>query len=730
MTDPVVHIQVDPTDSPSTPSWFGEVAVVAHALQRYGVLDAIQERVRFVRARMGKYELIDFVAMLIGYAVSGEPTLRAFCERVQPFASAFMALFGRADFPTPPTLSRYLAVLDQPCVEALRTLFLEDLLARAPFGTPPGGLWDRLGGQWLLMDVDGTKQAARQRALPATPDLPPAHRRFDRVCAPGHLGRKRGEVARTRTTILQAHTHQWVGTFGNPGNGQYRQELKLARAVITTYARTLSFPLSHVVIRLDGLYGDAAPLADLLATGAEKGAEGPAVVVRGKAYHLLEQPVIQQRLKLPPDQVTVHPESGTSRALYDCGPIQLAPAGPLMRMLVATHPAGSKLSSIGKVREGTVYEQFFTTLPSSAFTPADVLDLYLHRGSFETVLADEDEEQAVDRWVSRTQWGQEFWQIMSQWIWNLRLELGQHAQATTMRVTDLAYSQVQEPPTPPPDDDPPPDGTPPPIPPGAGPPSADTAPVDPAAPPPVPAAPGEAETSQNALDWPASYGPPNWARPSFTHGFPGPAFTPQPDGTLRCPAGHPLFVQERRPERNGSLRVLYAARIGHCRPCPLRNQCQESDTTLKPRRVSAVFWPRAAPPVTSPPACAAPVSDAQPTVPPIGAAPAASVPPPAVPAQPVRWGDWPRCRIRQEWVQLLRTQTVLISSRATATLVHAKPHSPPLETRAERAHWRLSWEQRLARNARPPTAPSVEIVLYGLPASFIQAFGFPRRPAA
>jgi hypothetical protein len=139
MTDPVVQIQVDPTNSPSTPPWFGEVAVVAHALQRYGILKAIEERVRFVRARMGKYELIDFVAMLIGYAVSGEPTLRAFCERVQPFASEFMALFGRADFPTPPTLSRYLAVLDQPCVEALRTLFLEDLLARTPFGTPKGG---------------------------------------------------------------------------------------------------------------------------------------------------------------------------------------------------------------------------------------------------------------------------------------------------------------------------------------------------------------------------------------------------------------------------------------------------------------------------------------------------------------------------------------------------------------------------------------------------------------
>jgi len=64
------------------------------------------------------------------------------------------------------------------------------------------------------------------------------------------------------------------------------------------------------------------------------------------------------------------------------------------------------------------------------------------------------------------------------------------------------------------------------------------------------------------------------------------------------------------------------------------------------------------------------------------------------------------------------------------TLVHAQPHSPPLETRAERAHWRLSWEQRLARNARPPTAPSVEIVLHGLPAPFIQAFDLPLRHVA
>src|SRR6266699_3124656 len=55
----------------------------------------------------------------------------------------------------------------------------------------------------------GTRQAARQRALPQSPELPPAQRRLRPVCAPGYTGRKRGEVVRTRTTLLQAHTHQW-----------------------------------------------------------------------------------------------------------------------------------------------------------------------------------------------------------------------------------------------------------------------------------------------------------------------------------------------------------------------------------------------------------------------------------------------------------------------------------------------------------------------------------------
>ena len=191
----------------------GEVAAFAQVLTHTGILETIQEQVRFSRARFGYYDLIDFVAVLIGYMVSGEPTLLAFYERLLPFAEPFMALFGRNQLPHRSTLSRFLAALDQPTVEALRALFQKDLLARSSFPSP-GGLFDRTGAPWLVVDVDGTRQVARQRALPQTEALPASHRRFDQVCAPGYQGRKRGEAVRTRTVLLQVHTHQFLGTFG------------------------------------------------------------------------------------------------------------------------------------------------------------------------------------------------------------------------------------------------------------------------------------------------------------------------------------------------------------------------------------------------------------------------------------------------------------------------------------------------------------------------------------
>ncbi len=117
-----VSIQASADSVPSLPCWFGEVTLLAQHLHRQGVLAAIEEQVRFARRRFGRYEVIDFVAVLFGYAISGERTLEAFYERLSPWAAAFMALFGRDRLPARSTLSRFLASLDQAAVEALRTL--------------------------------------------------------------------------------------------------------------------------------------------------------------------------------------------------------------------------------------------------------------------------------------------------------------------------------------------------------------------------------------------------------------------------------------------------------------------------------------------------------------------------------------------------------------------------------------------------------------------------------
>jgi hypothetical protein len=477
---------------------------------------------------------------------------------------------------------------------------------------------------------------------PSLMSAPLAKRRMSRVCSPGYTGRKRGEVVRTRTVVLQAHTSQYLGTFSGAGNGDYRGELGRAKSVIAAYMQAQSLPPRQAILRLDGLYGNGAIIADLA---------GCLFVMRGKDYHLLDVPQVQARLLLPADAVMKHPETGMQRALFDFPCLAVTAAGDRCRVVVATHPASSQSAPVGETRDQLVYELFFTALPVGAFSAADVVTLYLHRGAFETVLADEDQDQDSDRWCSHTPCGQEFWQILSQWVWNLRLELGHALHPTPMRTTEFAPAQA------------------------AGP------QVQALGPSPQP-----------------SYGPPQVVEHSRMGCLPGSAFQPQADGTLRCPENHPLYPAERRLEHEGTLRVVYAARIGHCRPSPLREQCQGyGANTVRPRRVSALLHP---------------LSEAPPP-------PAACLPQEAT--KPLLWGDWSRRFHRRAFSTLTRHQQVQI--RTAEPPLPAPPALAGPLSRAERAHWRLSWTQRLVRNARTSASPPVSITLFGVPEAFARSIG-------
>ncbi len=148
--NPSIEVQTSPVERPSVPAWFAEVVILSQYPTTKGRISAFAHQVRLVRGRFGSYEPLDFLAVLIGYAISGERTLSDFFQRLAPFEAAFMALFGRAQLPHRTTLSRFLASVDASCLEAFRTLFEQHSEASGWTNDSIGGIWDRQGLCWLL----------------------------------------------------------------------------------------------------------------------------------------------------------------------------------------------------------------------------------------------------------------------------------------------------------------------------------------------------------------------------------------------------------------------------------------------------------------------------------------------------------------------------------------------------------------------------------------------------
>src|SRR5712692_2242293 len=383
IADVSVSIQTSTETVPSTPSWFGEAALIIPCLRKQGVLSAINSQVRLARRRFGHYEVIDFLAVLFGYEILGERTLEAFYEQLLPLAHPFMALFDRERLPSRSALSRFLASLSLEATEAVRTLFLADLLARPlDHERHTGQLVDRAGNARVVFDIDGTLASRRPSCLArgggaalTTASLEPGR------CAwlYGAQARRGRPDAHRRLSL--AHSYHWLGSFGNSGHGRYREELRRALTAIKGYLQAHHLAPISALVRLDGQYGTGAVIVDL--------ADFP-FIMRGKDYTVLDQPEVQSRLHLPADQQFSRPESELVRTLYDCPDVAVRPDGQRCRVVMATHPAKAQKSRVGLTRSGLVYELFFTHLPQDAFTASDVVALYLHRGAFEPVLADED----------------------------------------------------------------------------------------------------------------------------------------------------------------------------------------------------------------------------------------------------------------------------------------------------------------------------------------------------
>lgn len=299
--------------------------------------------------------------------------------------------------------------------------FLSDVCRNGLSGSRLGGVQGSDGSRALLFDADGTRQGVRQRALPEDESRPPLRRRSAEAAAPGYGGRKRGEAIRSRMTVQQSHTSEWLGTFGGVGNGEANTTLAQVCDAVVTYLAARELPLRCGVLRLDGEHGWAHRVS-LIRT------RGLGYLLRCCDYRILRDEALRGALSAGAIARIHHADSGITRELFDLPSYvwsSLREPALSTRLVIARWKLKpDEKPSIGKEIDGWAYELIVTDRSAEEWDAAQVYSLYQGRGAFESSLAQEDREMPTDQWVSFQPQGQEFWQILCQWVWNLRLRAG------------------------------------------------------------------------------------------------------------------------------------------------------------------------------------------------------------------------------------------------------------------------------------------------------------------
>lgn len=657
-----------------TPEWLPEALEFARVWREEGWHKQIEPHVRVPQARAGVYAGPDFILLLLVYAASGLRTLKLLFEHLTPtFRALLTRLWRRDKSPSRSQLSRWLKIVNAPVLEAVRRFLFSLLLTQGFRGKHQGGLHDRCGRCWLLFDLDGTRQPARQRALVESPDHPPAIRRRQ-AFAPGYSGRKRADVQRTRCVLQQSHTSEWLGTWGQPGNGDHWQSLDQAAAAVVAYLDAHDLPASTAIVRLDGQYGYLRAVQIL-------SAHGLGCLMRCCHYQLIERLQLQERLASLMAESFSLPESHVVRAVYDVGVITWAchddPSQSVdVRLIVTTRPwSGHGKPKIGVPRGDRVFELFVAPAQSEGLSGSDIVSLYLARGGFEGSLAHEDRESDPDRFCSHNPLGQELWQLLAQHVWNLRLwrAAQTHPEQASTRRTLWAAARA-----------------------------------------PVSLCEGSrllrlkglsafGAAAQACCPWDKQPLESRVAlRPSGPmqgqpQRFPAADFELLSPKRVKCPEGHVLKRHGRLKTAQGA-KIVFRAQAKDCSRCSARGRCLARGAGRSTARHVTFFE-------TTPSAAALVECPASPADP--------CTTRPSTGSRALLLDDLPARAMRSSWIERWRRQALQIGPPPPEA--PAVRSSPRIFTRAQRARRRLTWRERLARNAcRPLTAPW-RVTLFQLP---------------
>lgn len=93
--------------NPSIPHWLTEALLLSQYWKESGLLKRLQHQVQVKRGRAGRYEVTDFVLLLLAYAVSEELTLADFFKALKPVEAVLMSAWERQKCPVASTPSSF-----------------------------------------------------------------------------------------------------------------------------------------------------------------------------------------------------------------------------------------------------------------------------------------------------------------------------------------------------------------------------------------------------------------------------------------------------------------------------------------------------------------------------------------------------------------------------------------------------------------------------------------------
>ncbi len=670
-------------DTTHLPDWAAQFVILIRVLRDRGWLARIAELLRV--KRQGGYVGLDIFLFLQALMVWPRPdrrtrAIKAFDSACSFCRSQLAAVGGRRKWPGQRAVSRFLSAV--PAGLPLLTAGAEMLrMGVAPLVSHPDAQSrDTHGQSWHVLDFDPTVLAIRQRALPEGEDLPAPDRRVSAIAAPGYSGRKRGEVQVSIGALQHEGSGLWLQTMAQPGNALVSSMLGAMLGSIGPWLAAADQAMDRAVVRADGAAGNILSLQAF----AEHGVH---YLTRLAWYRLLERPDVRAHLRAARWLQVPDSGSGPTRQAAEMGTWPWAgalpadaPAGLREARLVVTRFAADSKRGAGHLQEGWQYELFGTDLDASAWPAPELVELYYGRSCLENRFAQVMAELGLDKLFSTNLGGHWLVVLVGLFTWNLRTILGAQRAGPLPAIDQMPQPRRETV-----------LAAPPPQPACA----AEPEPVIVAAP-----LPQESQTPQPKLNsLLARLADKDWSAIVARH----PGWLWHADQGLLCPAGLVAPPHRIRIKDGKSPALVFRTHERDCMPCGQRGQCfggarpyryqRDVTVTVAGMGLSKADLPRHP---TSQHTRPAPVSD-QPM-------PRDWQPPLPVPSGP--WAVQPP-RLVPSVLRAGLAQAMLGAAVRLLLASDEPPTPPPLwhaRSAAQRQHRRLTWTQRLNRNALSPDA--------------------------